>query len=210
MTKETNGYEDKRPAGEPSVNYAPQSERAGAKEGGTKPPRHRRTWLLILAAAAQVLVLAGLLITNYAVGWYGKEIQLKTKPIDPRDIFYGDYVVLSYEISSLPASLWKGEGNPEQKDTVYVLLRPSAANPKEYEAAGVYPGNPATSGDEVALKAHVQYAWDRQITLRYGLERFYVPEGTGKEIEEQHALSSVRVTVAPWGQARVNGFAEKQ
>ena len=177
---------------------------------GTTPRHNRRKWLFILLIAAQTLFLTGLLVTNYAVGWFGKEIQLKTAPVDPRDLFYGDYVVLNYEISRLPISLWKGEGEPKLKKNVYVLLRPSAADPNEYEAVGVYPDKPAISGEEVALKAHIQYGWDREITLRYGLERYYVPEGTGKEIEEQRELSKVRVSVAPWGQARVNGFAEEE
>jgi uncharacterized membrane-anchored protein len=184
--------------------------------GGTGSPaagerrRKRRTLLLVLLAAAQVLFLSGLLVTNYAVGWFGKEIQLKTAPIDPRDLFYGDYVVLNYEISRLPSGLWKGEGEPDRQKNVYVLLRPSAASPEIYEAAGVYPDKPAAAGDEVVIKGRIDYSWDREINLRYGLERFYVPEGTGKEIEEQRALSTVRVSVAPWGQARVNGFADEQ
>ena len=34
----------------------------------------------------------------------GKEILLKTVPVDPRDLFRGDYVILRYEISRLDSN----------------------------------------------------------------------------------------------------------
>jgi uncharacterized membrane-anchored protein len=34
----------------------------------------------------------------------GEKIMLRVEPVDPRDLFRGDYVSLSYEISSLDRS----------------------------------------------------------------------------------------------------------
>jgi uncharacterized membrane-anchored protein len=51
-------------------------------------------------------------------------VTLQTEPVDPRDLFRGDYVTLSYDISRLPAGALKdqraGGGNP----IVYVKLAP--------------------------------------------------------------------------------------
>ena len=47
----------------------------------------------------------------------GSEVTLQTRPVDPRDFLRGDYVVLNYEITNLPAGALKdapsqGRGTP--------------------------------------------------------------------------------------------------
>jgi len=49
----------------------------------------------------QILILVGLMGFNEANLAFGKSVVLQTAPVDPRDIFRGDYVVLRYEISTL-------------------------------------------------------------------------------------------------------------
>ncbi|MEB3101682.1 GDYXXLXY domain-containing protein [Ferviditalea candida] len=53
--------------------------------------------------------------------------------------------------------------------------------------------------------ADAQHVW-----VKYGLERYYVPEGTGQGLEEQRSELLVRVRVAPWGQAKINGFEPEE
>ena len=162
-----------------------------------------RRWLLAILVSLQIIVLAGMALSNAAVGWYGQQITLKTEPVDPRDLFYGDYVVLRYEISSLDASMWTGVGQPKWKDDVYVKLRRSAGQDGIYEAVAVSPERPDTVGDEAVLRGQVRYAGRGEIQIRYGLERYYVPEGTGRAIEDERANLQVHVRIAPWGQARI-------
>ena len=53
----------------------------------------------------------------------GEEVMLKTMPIDPRDLFRGDYVILSYEIGNLDiGSLPTNSTNFRVNDQVYVAL----------------------------------------------------------------------------------------
>lgn len=165
-------------------------------------PTTRRRWLVVLIVL-QVLVLAGMALSSEAAGWYGKEIKLKTAPVDPRDLFYGDYVILSYEISRLDRGLWTGSEQPERREIVYVKLRRAAGEEGIYEAVSVSPERPETTGDEAVLKARVGYVAPDTIQLTYGLERYYVPEGTGRELEEQREEMLVTVRIAPWGQARL-------
>ena len=177
--------------------------------------------LLSLLVAVQVLVLTGMLLSQYAISWFGKEIELKTAPVDPRDIFYGDYVILNYEISRLPLAM-SDRDKLNRGDSVYVLLRPSASDRRLYEAAGISTDKPKTEGDEVYIKARVQYVWENganeEVQLQYGLERYYVPEGTGMEWErrwneqfqEQGDKLRVRVTVAPWGRAKVEELINEE
>ena len=165
---------------------------------------NNRIWWIAGMILLQVLVLLGLAGSNLAVEWYGKEIRLETAPVDPRDLFYGDYVILNYEISELPEEMWRGGEFPGYDDTVYVLLRPSSSDALVYEAVGLYSDRPQTAGDEVVLKARVKNNWDRIIRLSYGLERYYVPEGTGRALEEQQDKMQVVVKIAPWGQAKLS------
>lgn len=59
----------------------------------------------LAAAAAGVVcmaILAGMLVSHAYPLWVGQEIVLRVvRPIDPRDLFRGDYVILSYRISQL-------------------------------------------------------------------------------------------------------------
>lgn len=150
----------------------------------------------------QVLVLVFMAGSFYAIDVVGKEITLETEPVDPRDLFYGDYVILRYDIQTLDQGLWKEETEPEPGQTVYVKLEPSG---EHYAAAGIYAKRPKASGDAVILQA--RYRYDRHFAneyyLEYGLERYYIPEDTGKEIEEQREGMTVDLLVAPWGQAKI-------
>ncbi|MCZ8519004.1 MULTISPECIES: GDYXXLXY domain-containing protein [Paenibacillus] len=175
--------------------------------------RARRLWIIAFTAA-QALVLAGIALSYYAVGWYGQELRLRTVPVDPRDIFYGDYVTLSYEISRLEGTLWKEAEPPKRGDTAYVVVKPGSDGISVPVAA--YRSKPALAAGETALKGIVQYGWVKgngnssdenfnesfheNFSVRYGIERYYVPEGTGKALEKQAAHLTVRVKSAPWGQ----------
>lgn len=167
----------------------------------------RRIMLLLIVVVVQVLFLSGIAVSYYAVGWFGTEIKIKTVPVDPRDLLYGDYVTLGYEISELQPQLWKESGNkPDEGEQVYVALKPAANG--IYEAVGVYRNKPSISAEQMVLIGSVTYSWAESIRVQYGLERYYVPEGTGKELEKQARNMVVRVKIAPWGQARISGLEE--
>ena len=61
--------------------------------------------ILLFAAVAiiQVALISMMVIDRARVLRDGTEVALATRPVDPRDFLRGDYVVLNYEISSLPA-----------------------------------------------------------------------------------------------------------
>ncbi|MDF2671218.1 MAG: hypothetical protein K0R67_3524 [Paenibacillus sp.] len=165
----------------------------------------RRSRRLLLLVALQTLFLLGLSGSYYAAGWWGEEIRLQTEPVDPRDLLYGDYVILNYEISSLKPELWKESGEkPDSGEVIYVVLKPD--NEGIYRAIGAYADKPAVSGDEKIIKGKVSYSWDEAITVKYGLERYYVPEGTGGELEDKTKDTIVQVKIAPWGQMRITGL----
>ncbi|MFH1208777.1 MAG: GDYXXLXY domain-containing protein [Candidatus Omnitrophota bacterium] len=139
---------------------------------------------------------------------HGREILLPTLPVDPRDLFRGDYVVLRYEISRHKAPFYK-KLNLENGQPVYVSLKLDGQN---------------WAIDEIALKkperglflqgriSEVQKEKHQETYgIQYGIESYFVPEGEGKKLEslrEQKKLSAA-INVAPDGQAKIKRLVVK-
>ena len=81
-----------------------------------------------LRYALAFLVLAGLLgamIGHRALILRdGAEVRLAIVPVDPRDLFRGDYVVLTYEIGELRLDRIAGDKAFRRGDPIHVVLRP--------------------------------------------------------------------------------------
>jgi uncharacterized membrane-anchored protein len=63
-----------------------------------------RKAFIVAAIIMQVLVLAYMAGEREYILGSGTIVHLRTAPVDPRDIFRGDYVRLSYEISRIAAN----------------------------------------------------------------------------------------------------------
>ena len=79
-------------------------------------------WKFILFVLLQVALLVGMIA--YRQYWVatGERILLRTAPVDPRDIFRGDYVSLRYDISTLDLDGLGLRGSFKPNETVYVIL----------------------------------------------------------------------------------------
>lgn len=150
----------------------------------------------------QVLFLLGMAGSYYAIDKAGEEIRLKTIPVDPRDILYGDYVILQYEISNVPKELWLSEKLPEYRDRVYVLLENDGMYHKVV-AASIE--KPEVGEGEVLLSGRYMYEVDAStLAIEYGIEQYYIPENTGKDLENSSGNLEVFVKIAPWGQFKID------
>ncbi|MFN0069200.1 MAG: GDYXXLXY domain-containing protein [Limisphaerales bacterium] len=128
-------------------------------------------------------------------------ILLETRPVDPRDLLRGDYVILNYAISTLPPELFQPP-RPEllpMGQPVYVLLEKRG---EYFEAvrAAFEPLDPADG--QVMMRGTLQH-WNWTGTgtevVEYGIERYYVPEGQGNPVGKL----TVEVAVAGSGQALI-------
>ncbi len=167
----------------------------------------RRRPLLRALVAAQVLYVLGVAGAGYATTALGKRVILATTPIDPRDLLYGDFVRLRYAIGENSLSRWHGATPPTRRQSVFVLLAAGADSLST--AVGVYPRAPTPSLGQAVLRGWVTDVYPSSFNLRFNLERYYVPEGSGLRLEKagrRHPLR-VRVSIAPWGQARITGVA---
>ncbi len=169
----------------------------------------RRKSLFWLLVGAQVLYVLGVAAAGYATTALGQHIILSTRPIDPRDLLYGDFVRLRYGISEVPVSLWRDPAaSPKRRQNVYVLL---AAGPDSLSTAlGVYATAPRPNANQAVLRGWISEVYQHSLGLRYGLERYYVPEGSGLRLEKAGSVRplKVRVSIAPWGQSRITSVEE--
>ncbi|WP_046247307.1 GDYXXLXY domain-containing protein [Hymenobacter terrenus] len=171
-------------------------------------PAHRRP-LLRLLVGAQVLYVLGVAGAGYATAALGQHIILTSTPIDPRDLLYGDFVRLRYNISEAPLHLWHGDAAPRRRQGVFVLLAPGPDSIST--TVGVYAKAPQPAPNQAVLRGWVTDVYRNSLTLRFNLERYYVPEASGLRLEKVgrvHPLR-VRVSIAPWGQARIAHVAEQ-
>ena len=87
-----------------------------------------KTWIVIGAAALQFLVLAYMAGERELIFRTGQTIYLRTAPIDPRDVFRGDYVRLDYEISHAASNQVRdGLRSPKSDDSKRKEIRVYAA-----------------------------------------------------------------------------------
>ena len=63
----------------------------------------------LLVAGAQTAALGYMIESRASILRSGRDVLLKTVPVDPRDLLRGDYVILSYDISRLQPELFKGD-----------------------------------------------------------------------------------------------------
>jgi uncharacterized membrane-anchored protein len=133
---------------------------------------------VILLQSAWMLGTAAVQERNLAAG---KVVMLETRPVDPRDLLRGDYVILNYIISTIPREQFTGASatNLLQGQTVYVQLEPRG---EFYEVAQASTDKLIGRDEYVVLKGLVDH-WSRgstnSVRVKYGLERYYVREGTG-------------------------------
>jgi len=161
---------------------------------------------LLIIVVIQTLVLAGMIAKRQWTLATGTPVVLETQPIDPRSLFRGDYVTFNYAISRLRLDQLAGDKEFRRHDTVYVVLTPGEPY---WQPVAVYRAMPQLTAAQVALKGEVTYTFDqwwnrdtnkseplKNISVRYGIEDYFVPEGEGRKLERQRQGEKVSLQVA--------------
>ena len=153
----------------------------------------------IVAAALQTAVLGYMVESRASILRNGADIRLKTLPVDPRDLLRGDYVILSYPISTIPASIVTGEvPKVNGRERLAVRLKPGADGLWTATEAS-FGALPAQEGSVVLRTLPFDYysvtdgVLPETLFVSYGLERYYVPEGEGKVLEEARNQEELEV-----------------
>jgi uncharacterized membrane-anchored protein len=162
-----------------------------------------RSWLAIAAVAlVQTSALFWIVYDRVSLLRNGREIVVKVIPVDPRDLFRGDYVVLGYSFTrtgdiSVPGTTRKG-------DRLFAILKP--ATDDDWELVRVetaYPDN--VDEGHVVLMGRARSVFKRgpdnvtKASIRYGIESYFIPEGTGKSLEEKVRDRKIAAVIAVGG-----------
>ena len=155
--------------------------------------------LLALVLALQTTWILGTTYRQERALRGARVVCLETRPVDPRDLIRGDYLILNYKISDLDWSLFSPPlaAAPSPGQTIYVALEPRG---EFYEAVRASMQPIASAAGQIVLKGKAQNrpgnANLRTVHVLYGLERYFVREGTGNP----RGKLTVHAAVAPSGQ----------
>jgi uncharacterized membrane-anchored protein len=161
-----------------------------------------RVLLFAIVALVQVALIAMMVVDRARILRDGTEVTLSTRPVDPRDFLRGDYVVLNYDISTVPAGALADMPASGKNSLVYVKLAPKDG---VHAAVSVHDEPVPVTGDEVLIRGHVTYGTScgptgrgfcGSLSLKYGIESYFVPEGEGREIEKARNQGKVTVVAA--------------
>jgi uncharacterized membrane-anchored protein len=160
--------------------------------------------ILIVTVALQIVLLVSMIVIRATPLLMGESILVRVQPVDPRDMFRGDFVILGYQFSRVPSTGIEGlpSGNNSRQEewagrTIYVTLGPEPDG-KHWRAENFSIYKP--SGGKF-LRGTI----DRVGRIEYGIESYFVQEGEGKKYED--AIGSRRlsaeIVVTGDGQAAV-------
>jgi len=169
-----------------------------------------RLWLFAAAGFIQVALIVLMVGDRVRILRSGTEVTLKTHAVDPRDFLRGDYVVLNYDISSVPTGELKD--TPASNKFVFVKLARGADGfhvpvSAHREPVAVGPGEALIRGrvTDRSFCGDNRRLFCSSVQLDYGLESFFVPQGEGREIEKARNDGKLAVVaaVASGGRAAV-------
>ena len=144
---------------------------------------------IVLVILLQLLFIGNQYIQNENVLANGELIKLELEPLDPRSLLQGDYVILQYDISQI--SELTDRFQPGEKIKLVLSLDENGVYNYSgyYEYKGEFNQAYEPSDEDVLINAKAN-GWDSFI---YGIESYFIEEGTGREVEENATIAFVRV-----------------
>ena len=188
----------------------------------------------IVAGAICLAILAGMLVGHAWPLWTGRTVVLPVRPVDPRDLFRGEFVRLDTPLATV--SIARSGGPPAEGEgvlplvgewafetaagrLVYVQLAPRDATPAnaapEYRAVSISAG---PVPEAINLRGRVQWSSGiertaagniERVRIVYGLDAFYMQEGTARPVEDAMRAGrpvQMEVAIASSGRARIRNL----
>jgi uncharacterized membrane-anchored protein len=162
-----------------------------------------RLWLFAAAGLIQVAAIAFMVGDRIMILRTGTEVKLRTRALDPRDPLRGDYVTLGNDITSVDAGALKDTPSSGRSSVVYVKIAPDAEG--YYKPVSVHRDPVPLAAGEVLIRGRTANGTDcgedrrafcGSLTLDYGIEKFFVPQGEGRVIEAARNQGKVAIVAA--------------
>ena len=141
-----------------------------------------RATFTLLAVVFQFLVLVYMAGNREYILNFGELVYLRTAPIDPRDVFRGDFVRLDFELSSVDRSVGEFSSSALKKgQKVYAVLNPIAG-----DLYGLTKLTDKEPGQGLVMRGRVRYGYvSNTVHVKYGIEQLFVEQGAGLDIEKR-------------------------
>ncbi len=144
---------------------------------------------LALAFLFQIGALGWMIAERASLLRHGETIVLDVEPYDPRDLFLGHYLRLNLPLPrSLPQNLPGGE-HVRPGAFVHIVFEQKGGR---WEALSVDDRQPDAAPPRIVLRAKVE----RRSRLRYGIERYYLPQADAVELGSKLEEGAVQLVVA--------------
>jgi len=154
---------------------------------------------ILIIVVVLTLTLVGMIAKKQYTLNTGALVVLKTTPVDPRSLFRGDYVRLNYDISRLSTALFPLLSELEKHESVFVALKKQG---EFWQPVAIFKSMPKAENDMVVIKGYINSVSSRgsQISIKYGIENYFVPEGEGRDLEHLRNQGNISMQIA------VDGF----
>jgi uncharacterized membrane-anchored protein len=166
------------------------------------------------AALATAIVFQGLILTGMVAMAAlplvtGDEIQVKTQPVDPRDMFRGQYVRLGYAFSRIERHRLPAEADQRPGEVVFVSL--TRAPDGSFEMAGASmqrpPQGPYLRG-RVRGRESGMVEGQEFLRIEYGIEAYFAPGDVALVLEDELRDGGVAtLRLASNGRARITAVS---
>lgn len=166
-----------------------------------RQPIDERTYTLLQVVVAQLVFPVGFIAYKENTLRTGREVTLQTLPIDPRDPFRGDFVILRYVITDLQWQAVSFHDTFRAGDTVYVQLADQGSELRGSRAVAVaaspLPDWDLFICDVVTFSDFTQQPGQEagletpHIHVQYGIESYFVAKSEGLKLQGAHNIKAV-------------------
>lgn len=137
--------------------------------------------IFIILAIFWLLILGGFIAYKEFTLRTGTEVLLKTEPVDPRDLFRGNYVTLRYKISTIDLSKFSNLPTFTPNSVVYAYL-----SKDENNYGNIVNISTQVPDKGLFIKGKIESVNSTSIRVTYGIESYFISEKQG------HKISSFR------------------
>ena len=169
-------------APEPSPEALPTAEPTLAPASAA---RSRESWLLLAASGFQLAVLATMIAGAALLFWNTRTVYLQVEPIDPRDLFRGEYVILEFPFNRVPIDGVPGLPGPYTSDNYADWHGRAIFVPLIDEGDGKhFHAGPPSLDPPQGGGPFLQGTLKERDRIDFGIDAYFVQEGRGKEYED--------------------------
>ncbi|MBM7702066.1 GDYXXLXY domain-containing protein [Metabacillus iocasae] len=142
-----------------------------------------RKGILLVIISIQLVIIGVQVTKSERVLANGETVTLQLEPLDPRSLLQGDYVILRFTISRLEL-----KEEPSYNEKIKVGLVQNKQGVYEYHTHVV--GDEKESG---AADVWITGRYKGNGNVEYGIENYFIEEGTGREVEENARYAKIKV-----------------